>query len=663
MKTAIKLIFCFLLFAPSAINGQVVDTLQPYVPYWFIEELLEWSPEKDQDAIFNRSNTPLASKIYNESFKANNHARANEAKVEMLPVFAPTNGNPAQGSLNKNYYAFTYWQYCDLMVYWGGSSYEGIILTPTAGVIDAAHRHGVPVYGTVFFPPIVYGGKREWVYQFIQNENGVFPVADKLIEVAKYYGFDGWFINQETGNKGEVDADTKLAKGMQQFMTYYKNKSDLSIQWYDAMLNDGTVRWQHEINEKNEMFFQHGDTKVADQMFLDFRYNSDNLSKTKAKVEGLGRDIYDVYGGIDVQSDGYETKTGYTYPQGANFNVLFPEGKPHSASMAFYVPSWTFSSADNTADFYKRESRFWVGEKGDPRNTKTNHNWKGVAHYIPAKSSINTIPFVSNFCTGHGDKFFLNGKDITSEMWNAGWNNLSLQDIQPTWRWIVESKGEKLNLDYDFTDAFNGGNCIKISGVSKNDNIIPLYGTQLKLNKLSVATIAVKKDDLAKVSLLISFTNGTEEEIAIGGNKKTNDEWLVENLSLQKFKGRELNRIAIKIEASEHDVNVKIGSLGIMNKKAPKIQAPKNVQLISKAIADEGCINLRMKWEGCNTAPYYYRLYKIEDNGSKTFVGATTAHAYFLSLIPKKENEKIMIAVESVGNDISVSPLSILSID
>lgn len=39
----------------------------------------------------------------------------------------------------------------------------------------------------------------EWLDTFLsQEKDGSFPLADKLIEVAKIYGFDGWFINQET---------------------------------------------------------------------------------------------------------------------------------------------------------------------------------------------------------------------------------------------------------------------------------------------------------------------------------------------------------------------------------------------------------------------------------------------------------------------------------
>ncbi|WP_235207932.1 endo-beta-N-acetylglucosaminidase [Saccharicrinis fermentans] len=651
------LFLMFFSMVSVAIKAQLADTLQPYSAYWFIDELLEWDVSKDADAIYNRSFTSLATKYYNPDFKVNSHARANEAKVEVLPIFAPTSSNPSQGSLVKDYYAFTYWQYCDLMVYWGGSSYEGMIVAPPAPVIDAAHRNGVPVYGTVFFPPMAYGGKREWVSQFVQHKDGIFPVADKLIEVAKYFGFDGWFINQETGKKGEVEQDFALAKAMQEFMIYYKKHSDLSIQWYDAMLNDGTVNWQHEINDRNQMFFQSGDTLVSDQMFLDFRYNSENLRRTKKKVEKLGRNIYDVYGGIDVQNNGYETEIGYTYPQGANFNVLFPEGESHAASLAFYVPSWTFSSAKNIYDFYQRESRFWVGEKGNPAKTETSHNWKGVAYYVPAKTAVTKKPFVTNFCTGHGEKYFRNGEDVTSVHWRNGWNNLSLQDIQPTWRWVVES--EKLSIGYDFTDAYNGGNCLEIKGYSNENDIIPLFGTRLDVTNSTVLRIGCKKLSHSDVNLLLTFENGKEKIIPI--YESNGEEWCLDSFNIGNYEDQKLCRIALMLGKGQNH-HVRIGQLSVID-RVSSLPSVSGFSIEEKAEIKHGVLNMRVKWERLNQDVFYYRIYKINANGQKSFLGGTTSNACFLPMVPKRKDEKLTLAIEAVGMDYVLSPFSLLEVE
>lgn len=86
-----------------------------------------------------------------------------------------------------------------------------------------------------------------------QNQDGSFPAADKLVTVAKYYDFDGWFINQETAGGNAEDA-----KKMQEFIKYFQNRKSegMQIMWYDAMSKDGSISWQNELTGNNEMFLQ-----------------------------------------------------------------------------------------------------------------------------------------------------------------------------------------------------------------------------------------------------------------------------------------------------------------------------------------------------------------------------------------------------------------------
>ncbi len=72
------------------------------------------------------------------------------------------------------------------------------------------------------------------MWDLVQKDGSTFPVADKLIEMTEYYGFDGWFINQETAG-----GNAQLAQDMRDFMIYIQQNSDLEIQWYDAMTEAG----------------------------------------------------------------------------------------------------------------------------------------------------------------------------------------------------------------------------------------------------------------------------------------------------------------------------------------------------------------------------------------------------------------------------------------
>ncbi|WP_227991551.1 endo-beta-N-acetylglucosaminidase [Spiroplasma poulsonii] len=80
---------------------------------------------------------------------------------------------------------------------WSGSWFEGSIIPPPADVIDAAHINGTPIYGNVFLDGY-HGLTREMLKDFLaRNADGTYKIVDILIKIAKYNGFDGWFINNE----------------------------------------------------------------------------------------------------------------------------------------------------------------------------------------------------------------------------------------------------------------------------------------------------------------------------------------------------------------------------------------------------------------------------------------------------------------------------------
>ena len=67
---------------------------------------------------------------------------------------------------------------------------------PNPGYTNAAHRNGVLSMGCVYFDPNNRPGQPVHPL-FERDENGRFIIADKLVEFANWYGFDGYFFNQE----------------------------------------------------------------------------------------------------------------------------------------------------------------------------------------------------------------------------------------------------------------------------------------------------------------------------------------------------------------------------------------------------------------------------------------------------------------------------------
>ena len=59
------------------------------------------------------------------------------------------------------------------------------------------------------------------------------------------------------------------------------------------------------------------------------------------------------------------------------------------------------------------------------------------------------------------NNYFVNGEKVSL----LDWNNRSLADVMPTYRWIINNGGSNtLKASIDYANAFYGGNSIKLSG-------------------------------------------------------------------------------------------------------------------------------------------------------------------------------------------------------
>ncbi|MEG0641663.1 MAG: endo-beta-N-acetylglucosaminidase, partial [Clostridium sp.] len=536
-------------------------SLQPTGNGYSIKTMLDWTPESDPNARYNRASIKLQDRFTGQVVNENANP---EAKIMNCALTNPQSDNaPSQGGDTENAYAFSYWQYVDSYVYWGGTS-KGIFLPPTADVIDSGHKNGVPVLGTVGFPWGRGEGYIEQIREFlVKDENGNFPVADKMIEMANFYGFDGWFINQETYGCSKEDANL-----MVEFFTYMKEKApDIRLGWYDSMTTEGPVQYQDSLNPLNVGFFQNEGKTVMDEFFLNYNWDRASnsfpeMSKVDMSVKTAteaGRSQYDVYAGVEVQQNAYND----------NFPVehlLDEEGKL-KLSLAMYCPNSTFSMAKDVEDFYKHDQKFWVGPTGDPANTDTSEKWVGLANYVADRSAINSLPFVTNFNLGHGQDYYIDGELSRDKEWN----NRSVQDYLPTWRWMVESDGSKLTPDFDRTDAYNGGSSLKVEGnlEDENPNNIMLYSTKLNIEKDTTELTVVYKTPLEEDNMQIGlcFNENYEKESFefFDIENGTPGEWTTATISLADHVGKTVSAISLKFDSSEDisDFKINIGSISI----------------------------------------------------------------------------------------------------
>ena len=552
----------------------------PEVPYWFPADLLGWDPAQDAGAAYNVSAVPLAQRVAKDQLTPANATQNKDMNVVAISIMnASTSGNAPHGLNTPNANVFSYWQYIDKLVYWGGSSGEGLIVAPSADVIDAAHRNGVPVLGTVFFPQAGHGGKIEWLNDFLQKDaGGNFPIIAKLIEAAEYFGFDGWFINQETEG-GESDPNGLLtadhAALMQEFIKAFKAAAgdSLEIMWYDSMTEAGEMDWQNALTDKNKAFLIDGEKNaVADSMFLNFwwtlekysdevlemmtpeqleyyqkrmnaLYDEPLLKSSRDMAEDLGIDPYALYAGIDVQARGINTP--------ADWSLFAPGNQPYT-SLGLYCPSWTyFTAEDFFTDYQEKESTLWVNSKGDPFvavDYKNEMEWRGISTYAIEQTVVNQVPFVTNFSMGHGYNFFIDGVKVSQK----DWNNRSMQDVMPTYRWHVEQEGgNTLKAAVDYSDAYYGGTSVGLNGKAFKDqsSTVTLYSAQLPMTGDLSFTVKAKAAVETALDLVVTLSDGSTETIT--GDKKVGSDWTSVSFDVSGLDGKTVTTIGFKLAAAE----------------------------------------------------------------------------------------------------------------
>ncbi|EDO36828.1 predicted protein, partial [Nematostella vectensis] len=318
-----------------------------------------------------------------------------------------------QGCVSRECYRFYHWNLIDIFVYF---SHHFITIPPPCWT-NAAHTNSVPVLGTII---------TEWddgaarCCEFLENEHSVHALADQLVKMADYYNFDGWLVNIENPIQVGVPClpvgfDTQV-DNLIEFVKYLTEKMHESrphslVIWYDSVTYKGDLTWQNELNQSNSIYFT-----VCDGIFLNYTWSVHQLGMSAGAAHCYGRPIHDVYVGVDVF--GRDCYGGGGYKCNQAFRVIREE----KLSVALFAPGWVMET-QGAEKFTSNEERFW----GLLRKDCFSH---------PLAISI---PFVTSFCRGLGNKVFIDGKVV----YTGPWSNFSCQQPQASYHNTFYNMGGK----------------------------------------------------------------------------------------------------------------------------------------------------------------------------------------------------------------------------
>ena len=483
-------------------------------------------------------------------------------------------------------YLFNYWQYTDYYGAWPGqpianvpkSLYDkkvqsdwtqkwfefGTLNLPNAAYANAAHKNCAKSIAMIFYSD---NDRGEQTYKDLlegKRADGTYPVADKLVEIAEYYGFDGYFVNQES----DVSADDVLA--YQDFMKQIVDQG-IYIQWYDsATYPGGGVGYQDMFNGSNSPYVQDTDKgKISDSIFLNYWFSGNMLKDSAAHAESFGIDPkYAVFAGIESgqkKFDSIGSNAGYM-----NVN-LDDTGKPYVSLAALGTDFVSRELGDDKKVYPKyqnqvfdRERRLWTGSSTGEKGTTdiadnyiddgtSNDGWKGFASQIAECSVVGGSMFSTSFNTGHGLEWRDGGERTSDQQWG----NINLQDILPTWQWWIDADSDPLQADFDYgkdyeavprfkytkVGGYEGGDSLVLSGKLSNDNTIRLYKTDLDVaagSKIDLTYNKLNSDD-SKLQLGLILADDPETVVPVDvTDGSAGNGWKTASVDLSQYAGKKI---------------------------------------------------------------------------------------------------------------------------
>ena len=714
LSALLAVVFCLSLV--PAVHVHAVDEDQPsetgvasssYEPwkhgYRFVD-ILNFDPENDPWGEEMVASVPLQER--NDTFAATqaNPELTDQAKLYVISSgnYRSTDVNEAPWNANMSYDEFSYnlfkfWQYTDIVgaggrptsgIAVGSADKEyGIVAIPNPATTNAAHKNGVISLGEYFCPRSPQYTE-EWLYK---DEDGNFPYAQKLIDIMNYYGFDGYFINQEENISSDL---VPLFREMLQWMC----EQGAYIQWYDSITGSGSISYQNAFNSANSGWVLDEDLgRVTDSIFLNYWYSSTALRDSKAYAESLGLDPYEVVF-MGVEGGQWDFNVDIE----SRYNCIDENGQPYT-SFAIWGSDFYHEQ------YHKPDGRYQVGYQweaeerermyftsatenaGDYDTTGLNRSdvgvaspqFRGFSKYVVEKSVINGSTFATDFNNGHGMQYFVNGQ-VSRDM---EWTNLNLQDILPTWQWWVRSTDDnQLELDWDYGEqfyrydesgetyafpytqvgAYNGGSSLAIYGDVQGSQLVSLYKTNLDItanSELALTYNKVSADDASTMQVALIFEDDPENVVyvPVTGSGNQTEGWTTVTLPLGSYAGRKLAAMGLEFSAPElvTGYQVNLGRLAITDGADYTPAAPTGLALAKRF---DGTGEIQLTWDlGDYDSVKLYRVYAGYADGTERFVGGVYGDNYYIQTLEDADNVT-GLKVRAVGADGSESEAAVVNL-
>ena len=677
------------------IESAKIKSAQPHFSGYTVRNIEAWDKETDPFSDLMRARVPLQKR--NEAFTQTQANPSLNDKTEVMLMQGDYGNSFFNSTIANNSYgnvAFNFWQYTDYFCPWHGAAtigipeglYDpvtsdwrargfefGIVNIPNQAYINAAHKNGVKAIACVYFDPHFRPGQTI-NEMFVKDTNGDYVVAKKLIALAKEYGIDGYFLNNEEG----------YDERFKDFMAYLSEKG-LYTQFYDTNSSFNKYKSEWLKDDKH--------AKIHDSVFVNYGWS--NVNKFVEHAKEIGVDPYKaVFLGIEANQGKYIANNNLvknSYTSETDKNPL--------CSIALFTPSDMYQRGVDDLEkklglsgklpvhqrpeyqwmIAERERMYFSGVTCDPKDTGSHPGykredvvvnnasyWPGVADFKAETSVIRGKKFYTDFNIGKGMQYFVGGKAVNDE----AWTNLNDQDLLPSWQWWFESEGSKLKADFDFGEkevrndingnkrklpftqigAYNGGSSLVVYGDLKSKNNLKLFKTALDVTESTKAKLIFRKtsDDAAKMKLGLVFEDKPEEtvELEVKNTEIKSDEFKQVEIDLSAYKGKKIAAISLVFDGNADTYQMNIGSISVSDTET-EIAAPENFKI--DCVYDDRQMVFSWKLDRYEDVDKY-RVY-AESEGKKHFLGGIYDEKLYVKDYFFDKGKEIKFSLVKVGKD------------
>ena len=694
----------------APVGAHALASAQPRNAGYRLQDIRTWSPQTDPYARYLRAEVPLQPRIpHDPSTQAHPEL---DAKAQVM-LMQGDYGNSFFGNFRANdgfaHNVLNFWQYADYWSPWHGSAtartpqslYDpatsdwrtrnfefGVVDIPNPAYTNAAHRNGVKSIATIYFDPAFRPGLTfKEAFDKDPTSRG-YIIAEKLVEMAKYFGYDGYFLNEEEGNL----QDSRFRP----FMSYLTSKG-LYTQWYTN--TPGT--W----SSSKASLLDHG--RIMNSVFLNYNWpGTQDRSVEAAKAEGY--DPYQsLFFGVEANQAGFNGK----HRSATELPSIYESRRNHSpkASVALFTPSDMYQrgladavkpkGADKDVPLFQqdpyqwmvaeRERMYFSGVTSNPKDTGAHpghsrpevgvadsSSWVGAADFIPARSVIGGRQFHTDFNTGHGMKWYSAG-DVSAA---ASWTDMDAQSILPSWQWWIDTEGTRPSVDFDYgpsdrrkdvhgapvsllyhqVGAWCGGSSLVVHGMMSKTTTLRLFKTRLAMTADTSMPITFRKSSkdhgTMKAALVFADDPGRVVTVDVPGSGVKGG-WHTSTLRLGRFAGRTLTTLGLQFEPAP-DYQMNVGAISVRDGSGVPA-APSEVQL--DTVYDDG--QAILSW---HAAPFDdvagYVVESMGPDGKIVHLASGYTDLAYLKAVPKKTG-KVTFRVRAVGHDGQMSAPSTVSYD